>query len=1052
MVELVFAREAAPVKKYVLEKAKKAILECKKSFIIVPSQMTLYMEREIINFSGTDGFMFTEVLSFERLAYRLLQKYGGIAVETIDATGISMMAKKALEEEELSIINFNDETIHEELASLVEELRREDISWQDVEQTADGMEQMFAKNKLKDVSRIYRNISAQLEGKKDSYSIIERAIENVQEAEYIKGADIILYGFDVYSEQKLRFIYALMKEALEFTACFTVSNESDSDAEIFRRERKNMRRIEEFAKNLGKKPEYINLNKYAENMPAKNIYAYPYEQCGDIEIIEAEDKRDEITLLAAKIIDSAKNGIKMREMCVIAAEPKMYENEIKDIFGKAGIPFFMDEKRSAAENPLAVLALSALDIMDKNWRVFDVLRHIKTGFLPIAQEDANMLCMCQKMLALKGYAFKNGFKGRAEYMEKIRETAFSPLIDACKNKNKIDAIKEYIETLGCEQKLENEADRLDENGLSAEALYLRQVYETILELLGQAEQIIPNASAKSLRTILAAGLSAKKIAVIPPETDEVLIGDVVRSTVIETKKLFIIGANDGVLPAISDGADLFSESETEIIKQKLDKFPSKIELQEQKYYIVRALGMAKDITVFYNNTVRPSMLVHRLCTVTGKAANTEASRFIDSKTAGIYYLAEKIRDMLDGGEAAPETLYAGYSENGDERLKLVTQAVDFKNTAYDLGRDTAAKLYENLSGSATMVERYYGCPYRHFIQYGLRPEEIKELDETNLDMGIYIHELLDRFTKIAVKGDIRQLSDDEIEAIICAEALKMKEEHNNGIFVMPEFEHIEKRLIKEAVFAAEVIREHFQGTKVQILKSEASFGFGKEALTIELEDGRQINLKGKIDRVDVVDVKGKEYVRIVDYKTGAHGFDLANMINGLQIQLVAYLKAIVKKLAIGGEELNAAGGFYFNVHMPVKEGRDEQLSEMRMRGFLIADADVAGSMDSKATGALKSMYIKINKNGEFDSQGKVFSSDELDALMSFSDVLIKNAAEDIYRGKINISPCLGNGNDECRWCDYRTICRFDKNYGNKPRRIQSIDKTTAMEKIKNEID
>ena len=70
--------------------------------------------------------------------------------------------------------------------------------------------------------------------------------------------------------------------------------------------------------------------------------------------------------------------------------------------------------------------------------------------------------------------------------------------------------------------------------------------------------------------------------------------------------------------------------------------------------------------------------------------------------------------------------------------------------------------------------------------------------------------------------------------------------------------------------------------------------------------GRLLNLRGRIDRMDVFEDEDKVYVKIMDYKSGSTSFDLALLYHGLQLQLVVYMDAALK--ASGEPASGEAGG------------------------------------------------------------------------------------------------------------------------------------------------
>ena len=78
-------------------------------------------------------------------------------------------------------------------------------------------------------------------------------------------------------------------------------------------------------------------------------------------------------------------------------------------------------------------------------------------------------------------------------------------------------------------------------------------------------------------------------------------------------------------------------------------------------------------------------------------------------------------------------------------------------------------------------------------------------------------------------------------------------------------------------------------------------------------------LYGRIDRVDQWKAGG--YLRVIDYKRGGRALKMEEVYGGLQLQLMIYLAAALKKY--GGK---SAGAYYFAVAdpVPLSDTRDPQ--------------------------------------------------------------------------------------------------------------------------------
>ena len=67
--------------------------------------------------------------------------------------------------------------------------------------------------------------------------------------------------------------------------------------------------------------------------------------------------------------------------------------------------------------------------------------------------------------------------------------------------------------------------------------------------------------------ILEAGLSEAKVGVIPPGIDQVQVGDIRRTRLAHVKVLFLLGLNDGWVPARGNDGGIVSDMERELLKE-----------------------------------------------------------------------------------------------------------------------------------------------------------------------------------------------------------------------------------------------------------------------------------------------------------------------------------------------------------------------------------------------------------------------------------------------------------------------------------------------------
>src|SRR6185503_9013662 len=124
---------------------------------------------------------------------------------------------------------------------------------------------------------------------------------------------------------------------------------------------------------------------------------------------------------------------------------------------------------------------------------------------------------------------------------------------------------------------------------------------------------------------------------------------------------------------------------------------------------------------------------------------------------------------------------------------------------------------------------------------------------------------------------------------------------------------------------------------------ELSFGFEKDklqGLCLPRNDGKCLVLRGKIDRVDLwrAPDSNEALAVIVDYKSSGKKLDPVFLHHGMQLQLLAYLNALVhlpdSEKVFGAKKILPAGVFY----VPLRAKSDSADTRYAVVGRTAADA------------------------------------------------------------------------------------------------------------------
>ena len=332
--------------------------------------------------------------------------------------------------------------------------------------------------------------------------------------------------------------------------------------------------------------------------------------------------------------------------------------------------------------------------------------------------------------------------------------------------------------------------------------------------------------------------------------------------------------------------------------------------------------------------------------------------------------------------------------------------------------------------SISRLEGYAACPYRHFIDYGLRPVQRETFDFEASDAGTFFHEALDRYMRIADRTpgwpDISHEEADRIMDRICGE---LTAEWTGGplkgdALGVWKGESYQRRVHH----AAWALTRFAANSSFRTIATERSFGTGDDALPpliLPMKDGSRVAVRGTIDRIDSYENGDGIWLRVVDNKSREKKPDPARMATGEQLQLMIYLKAATE--AYPGAR--PAGAMFFPVTDKEISPREtdpaaveeERMKNVRMKGLVTADPDVITAMDRD----IRPYSVdKVFNNDGSVAKGLWWAMDE-SALKNQMNAAVEKAAElcgEIRDGHVEAAP-RGSGDDTaCRYCDYRTIC------------------------------
>lgn len=807
------------------------------------------------------------------------------------------------------------------------------------------------------------------------------------------------------------------------------------------------------------------------------------------------------------------HGYRFGDIVVVCNDTGLRSGVIRRTFVRWGIPVFIDQKRKVIQHPVVGFVLSLLDIIGNGYRDNAVMQLIKSGFLGFAEEEQDSLENYVQQFKIRGTLWKKPFSRMGDNytaedlnrFNELRKQVVSVIETARDRIGKYNTAGEKIRGLYgfladdfmMEDRIEAMAKAQQEAGFLDGAAETGQSWNVICRIFDQIVETVgeERLSGRALRQIVEAGLAEMEIGIVPVNPDSVLVGTMQRTRVGRVKALLVLGANEGLLPLQKTDEGLLSEREKAVLEEMDLEFSRTEDMvkQEERLAIYRTLSQPEERLYVSCSRIdetggelRPSAVFRELenflqsraesddSVVLGDLEDGEVTEIAVSPKGAISYLTDAFREYLEDGKLDEDWLYAGlwYGSHEPEEMERIRRGMEFDNEQNALGGQLADALYRGdrraIEASASRLEKYSGCPFAHFISYGLRPEDLRVFEMGPREIGDIYHECIMKLSQRLTAGEDSFQGLDAVPVAItdpdsrwmkitqeeCREEIRriLQEEtgtYREGLLSSGRNESYRtERIVDICSRVAWAMIGQVRRGRIREMYFEQPFARGAQLPPIRVTAGEhEVLIKGKIDRMDVLEMPEHEdgletAVRIVDYKTGGDSVDVEHFRSGYKLQLMLYLKAATQK-----QEVKPAGVFLFKIReidadadmkniYPGREAMEERMEDAyKLEGIVLDDMDLIDAMDTEIGGASKVLPIKyVKKNGTYSgsSGGYLFSREEFEELSAQVDQQVERICREISDGNIDIRPkketkkdMEGNYKTSCKYCSYKSICMFD---------------------------
>lgn len=1146
--------------RYLYETAIKESMEHpdRQYLVVVPEQFTMQTQKEIIRLHPRHGVMNIDILSFKRLAYRVFEDLGISLPVVLDDMGKSMVIRKVagMKRGNLGLYGHHLEQsgFINQLKSQISELYQYGITPDMLNGVMRETDSPLLRQKLEDLELIYSGFKQYIE---EHYITAEEILDilcrELPRWEALKDSVILLDGFTGFTPVQYRLVELFLIHARDVLCSVTIDPRANAYQEssiqnLFYMGKHTVCRLADMAKRhgAGKKEDVICGRRPAwrfDGSPEldfleQNLYRY-YGNVWDreirhIEVYKSRGPAGEAAYVCSQIEQMVREqGLRYRDAAVITGDLASYGREIAHRFDEAGIPYFLDDKKSIMENPMVELLRAALETV-RDFSYESVFRYLKTGLIydrggareAEGSVDAARSAIADGETAGAGAADAAAFDGSKEHVDQMtdrlenyvralgirgwkqwesqwerqyrggeklnlkelnafRQWILKPLrslraafqAEGATVASVTTTLREFLEQMELKEKLEDYRAFFLERGNPGDENLAReygQVYDMVLELFGRLEGLLgeEKADRKNYPQILDAGFEEIKVGLIPATIDQVMVGDITRSRLEAVKVLFFVGVNEGTVPQRKSKTSLLTDRDRAVFKS-MDMELAPTAREDgciQKFYLYLMLAKPSDRLVLTyagmssdGKSVRPSSLIGEVEKlfpgIPVQDESTVAWPVRTVKDAG-ERLIEGLRSLREEKEAESAFLelyrYFYCSREHRDHVKQLVDAAFYSYEERGIGRAAARALYgQSLQGSVTRLEQFASCAYAHFLKYGLELMERQEYELEAVDMGNLFHQSIDRCFAVMKESaqDWRELTEEGRKALVKECVTQVTEEYGNTImansarnaYLAGRVERITDRTVW--ALAEQVKKGDFEPVGFEVSFSAID---NLKAMRIGLSEDEELQLRGRIDRLDLCEDEEHVYVKIIDYKSGTTTFDLAALYYGLQLQLVVYMDAAMEM-----EERNhpdkdvvPAGIFYYHINDPLvdkQEGMTAEeiekqiLRQLRMNGLVNSELDIINHLDREIQKESDVIPVAMRDGYVQESRSSVASTRRFEDLRRFVNRKLKEAGQDILRGNAGLKPYKQAGRTACDYCPYHAVCGFDtKTAGYGYRRLRGL--------------
>lgn len=850
-------------------------------------------------------------------------------------------------------------------------------------------------------------------------------------------------------------------------------------------------------------------------------------QVTGIQTAKASDAYHELRTVAIQIAQQVRQGARYRDFLIVARHLDPYQTSIPAIFSELDLPYFLDLEQPMQNHPLVILIDSLFEVNRQYYSYRSVMQLLKTELL--LPTDVSVDAFRSALDTTDNYLLKTGKAGRSwfdpkpwryypprmedeldpedepktqqinqikQFVQQVIQPIMKQLTAAKTGRDAASALYQGLVSAGVLTQLANWRQQATDRGQLQTAQAQTQVWQTLSQLLDDFVAVFGEQafSLEQFHQLLDAGFASASYTQIPSTLDQVIISETGLTRLNTAKHIYVIGATSLVMPDQPSENQLLNADDRSILLERLpeDRFLPTVgpdtTLRDPFLNYLAFTAASETLSLSYpinaDSELTPSIYFTQLNQAfqltpslwQAPTLTTPLSDILGSTRSLISDWLTVARAAKDHNQQLPASWAAVLpalksSQYGDLATQLAA-SINYTNDVGKLNAKLATALYgERLMVSVSQLETYFRNHFEYFLKYGLRLQPRPEFILTPADTGSLFHGALDQFISRS----------DALPDLDATQIQQQVSELIDGMIVQPGYEILTssarfnfitkqlKALLTQVVIAIsqQQTQSDFHPVATELMFGQIGKEHGLTPLIYELPNGRQVQMRGKIDRLDTFKDQDQTYFLVLDYKSSQHTFNDADAYYGQALQMLTYLAAVINDAKVKHQQMRPAGAVYFQLHNPrVKYDRyrgpdvaKNLLKAFQMQGILIETDDLDSpifyhldrGVNPEIGGTSDIVRLKFTKSGSLSKSGvDVMSQEDLERYLNNNQNRIIEAALGISEGDIALNPTQYNDEaDTITRSDFGAIMQFDPALPtNNYRQLKLLKRQDVLELLK----